>query len=69
VIEWLTLLLHIREIPGSNLSPDTGYPEVFEVFFFPWRQMPSKVVVEWLRLLLRIRRVPLSKLGPGDWLS
>jgi hypothetical protein len=29
VIEWLTLLLHIREVPGSNLSPETCYPKVF----------------------------------------
>jgi hypothetical protein len=27
VVEWLTLL-HIREVPGSNLGPETGYPEV-----------------------------------------
>jgi hypothetical protein len=27
VVEWLTLLLHIREVPGSNLSPETGYPD------------------------------------------
>jgi hypothetical protein len=25
VIEWLTLLLSIREIPGSNIGQDTGY--------------------------------------------
>jgi hypothetical protein len=27
VVEWLTLLLRIREVPGSNLSPETAYPE------------------------------------------
>jgi hypothetical protein len=26
VVEWLTLLLCIREVPGSNLVPETGYP-------------------------------------------
>jgi hypothetical protein len=25
-VEWLTLLLSIREVTGSNLGPDTGYP-------------------------------------------
>jgi hypothetical protein len=25
--EWLTLLLRIRELSGSNLSPETGYPD------------------------------------------
>jgi hypothetical protein len=25
VVEWLTLLLRIRETPGSNLGPETGY--------------------------------------------
>jgi hypothetical protein len=27
VIEWLTLLLRIWEVMGSNLAPKTGYPE------------------------------------------
>jgi hypothetical protein len=27
VVEWLTILLHIREVPDSNLGPETGYPE------------------------------------------
>jgi hypothetical protein len=27
VVERLTLLLHIREVPGSNLGPKTGYPD------------------------------------------
>jgi hypothetical protein len=26
VVEWLTLLLGIQEVPGSNLGPETGYP-------------------------------------------
>jgi hypothetical protein len=25
--EWLTLLSHIRDVPGSNLGRETGYPE------------------------------------------
>jgi hypothetical protein len=25
VVEWLTLLPFIREVPGSNLGPDTSY--------------------------------------------
>jgi hypothetical protein len=24
VVEWLILLLRIREVPGSNLGPETG---------------------------------------------
>jgi hypothetical protein len=27
VIEWLTLLIRIREFPVSNLWPETGYPD------------------------------------------
>jgi hypothetical protein len=27
VVEWLTLLLRIREISGSNFGPKTGYPD------------------------------------------
>jgi hypothetical protein len=29
VVEWLALLFHIREIPDSNISLETGYPEIF----------------------------------------
>jgi hypothetical protein len=32
VVEWLTLLIHIREVPGSNIGPETVYPEVFRCF-------------------------------------
>jgi hypothetical protein len=32
VVEWLTLLFRIREVPGWNLSPETGYPEAFRRF-------------------------------------
>jgi hypothetical protein len=27
VVEWLKLLLLIREVPGSNLCPNTSYPD------------------------------------------
>jgi hypothetical protein len=27
VVEWLTLLLPIQEVPDSNLSLETGYPD------------------------------------------
>jgi hypothetical protein len=27
VVEWLTLLLRIREVPGSNLGQETAYPD------------------------------------------
>jgi hypothetical protein len=27
VVEWLTLLLRIREVPVSNLDPETGCPD------------------------------------------
>jgi hypothetical protein len=32
VIAWLTLLLRIREVLGSNLDPETGYPDTFSWF-------------------------------------
>jgi hypothetical protein len=25
IVEWLTLLLHVREVPGLNLGTQTGY--------------------------------------------
>jgi hypothetical protein len=28
-VECLTLMLRIREVPGSNIGPDTSYPEGF----------------------------------------
>jgi hypothetical protein len=27
MVEWLALLPHVREVPGSDLGPETGYPE------------------------------------------
>jgi hypothetical protein len=27
MVEWLALLLRIREVPGSNLGPETDYPD------------------------------------------
>jgi hypothetical protein len=27
VVEWLALLIRIREVPGSDLSPESGYPD------------------------------------------
>jgi len=27
MVEWLTLLLRIQEVPGSNLGPETGYTD------------------------------------------
>jgi hypothetical protein len=27
VVEWLTLLILIREVQGLNLGPETGYPD------------------------------------------
>jgi hypothetical protein len=29
VVEWLTFLLRIKEIPGSNLGSETGNPDSF----------------------------------------
>jgi hypothetical protein len=37
MVKWLTLLLRIREAPGSNLGPETDYPYCgfFVVFSVP----------------------------------
>jgi hypothetical protein len=35
-VEWLALLLRIREVPGSNLGPETRY--------IPWRHMGGEEV-------------------------
>jgi hypothetical protein len=37
VAEWLEFLLCIQAIPGSNVNPDTGYPDprIFVVFSVP----------------------------------
>jgi hypothetical protein len=37
VVEWITLLFRIREVPCSNLGPETGYPERFRGFPQPYR--------------------------------
>jgi hypothetical protein len=42
VIETLTLLLHVREVLGSNLGSQTGYPyRPFSCFFQSPQEMPG----------------------------
>jgi hypothetical protein len=40
-VKWLKLLSRNRKVPGSNLGPETGNPEVFVVLLSPARQMPG----------------------------
>lgn len=35
-VEWLALLLLIREVMGSDLGLETGYADSFFVFFFQY---------------------------------
>jgi hypothetical protein len=46
MIEWLTFLIRIREVPGSNLGPQTGYPDwgFSFVFLIPSKQMPESTL-------------------------
>jgi hypothetical protein len=38
VVEWLTLLLGIMEVPGSITGQETGYPDrFFAIFLCPSR--------------------------------
>jgi hypothetical protein len=38
VVECLTFVFLIRDVPGSNIGPETGYPDrVFVVFLSPSR--------------------------------
>jgi hypothetical protein len=40
MVEWLTILLHIREVLGSNVGPEISYSNRFlMVFLRPTRQM------------------------------
>jgi hypothetical protein len=42
VVEWLALLLRIREVPGSYQNPETGYPDRFVIIFLnPFRKIPG----------------------------
>jgi hypothetical protein len=41
-VSWSALILHIREVPGSNIGPKSGYPEVLVVFLSPSRLMLEK---------------------------
>jgi hypothetical protein len=34
-VKWLTFVFHIWEVPGSNLEPKTGYPEVLWISSVP----------------------------------
>jgi hypothetical protein len=44
VVEWLTLLVRIREIKGSNPGPSTGYPNAFS-----WSFLPRKMSGQYLK--------------------
>jgi hypothetical protein len=46
VVEWLTLLLCIRDVPGSNLESETGYPDQgsFVVFLSSSKRIPDSPV-------------------------
>jgi hypothetical protein len=49
VVEWLTLPLNTHEFPGSNLVPETGYPDsVFFCGFSPFP--PGKCMDSTLKL-------------------
>jgi hypothetical protein len=45
VVEWLALLLCIREVPGSNLGPETGYPD----WGFPQSFQANTEIVPFIR--------------------
>jgi hypothetical protein len=40
-VEGLVILRRIRQVLGSDLGPETGYPEIFTVLLSPFRQMPG----------------------------
>jgi hypothetical protein len=41
VVEWLTLLRLILEVPGLNLGLETGHPEILVIFFSLSRIIPG----------------------------
>jgi hypothetical protein len=48
LVQWLTLLLRIRKVPGSNLGPETGYHYLGFSWFYSvlpgeWRDSISKI--------------------------
>jgi hypothetical protein len=46
VAKWLALLLHMWDVPNSNLDPTTSYPEGFQSFPQPSRQL----LIQYLKL-------------------
>jgi hypothetical protein len=49
VVKWLTFLLHIWEVLGSNLGPETSYPDwTFSYFFsvFPGKCQDRPLILE-----------------------
>jgi hypothetical protein len=39
--DWLTFLLRIRQVLGSNLDPHAGYSDCFRGFLSPSRKIPG----------------------------
>jgi hypothetical protein len=42
MVRWLIFLIHIREVPGSDLGSETGYPMIGYLFEIRPRRLPSK---------------------------
>jgi hypothetical protein len=50
-VEWLIIPLRIRDVSGSNLGPETGYPgKFFMAFLSPSLRMP----IVYLEIILRL---------------
>jgi hypothetical protein len=54
--EWLALPLNIQEVPGLNLSPETGYPDwgSFVIFLSLSRQMLRHFLLHPFQLIIII---------------
>jgi hypothetical protein len=56
MVEWLTLLLRIWEVPGSNPGTDTGYPDRYFVVFFTFSMLMSGQYfnIMWMKVVLML---------------
>jgi hypothetical protein len=59
MVEWLALLLHIQDVLGSNLGPETRY--LTEVSCFYWQYLQANVRIAHLSVTANKIFLPLPQ--------
>jgi hypothetical protein len=76
LVEWLTLMLRIQKIPGSNLSPETGYSDELRGFPQPlqanagillWKLGHCRFLPKLYKCIIHLSRLRSMLYSPNYW--